>query len=122
MIFMRIWTALLAGASPAFVSTLCYATAIGLTASPPIDRQTLYDVFLLTWLAMAVLCMVPAKPLDQWLTALRVSAILLGTLCLVGLLTSRDSATLAVTAVFAGLLALLSYALTGPRAKQNTGR
>jgi hypothetical protein len=52
----------------------------------------------------------------------RVSVILLGTVCVVELLTSRDLVTLAVTAIFAGLLALLSYALTGPRAKQNTGR
>jgi hypothetical protein len=122
MIFMRIWTALLAGTCAAFVSTLFYATATGLISSPPVNRQTLYNVFLLAWLFMSLVCAIPARPLGQWLAAVRVSVILLGTVCVVELLTSRDLVTLAVTAIFAGLLTLLSYALTGPRAKQNTGR
>lgn len=119
MIFMRIWTALLAGACAAFVSTLFYATATGLVSSPPVNRQTLYNGFLLAWLLMSLGCAIPARPLGQWLAAVRVSAILLGTLCLLALLTSRNSVTLAVTAIFAGLLALLSYALSGPEAGQH---
>lgn len=115
MIFMRIWTALLAGACLAVVSTLSYAAARGLLAWPPIGREALYGVFLLAWLLMSLGCAVPAKPFSQWLVAVRLSAILLGLLFIIALLTSRDMVTLAVTGLSAGLLALLHGALTGPR-------
>ena len=110
---MRIWTALLAGACAALVSTLVGAAALGLV-SATIERESLYDLFLLAWAAMAVLCAVPGKPLGQWLAAVRVSALLLAALCLLGVLTTRDPVTLVVTAVLAGLLAGLGHALAEP--------
>lgn len=111
---MRLWTALLAGACAALVSTLVGAVALSLVSSATIDREPLYDLFLLVWLTMTILCAVPGKSLGQWLAAVRVSAILLAGLCLLALLTTQDPMTLIVTAMLAGLLALLGYALDKP--------
>ena len=122
MTFMRIWTALLAGSCAGFISTLFYALAIGLTSSPPLDRQALYDVFLLAWLLMTALCAVPAKPLRQWLAGIAVSAILSAVSFLLALLSTREPVTLVVTVALAVLLVALYRALARTEAERTSGQ
>ena len=117
---MRIWTALLAGSCAALLSTLVGAAAMGLVSATN-ERGALYDLFLLAWLAMSVLCAFPARQLGQWLAAVKVSAFLLASLCLLAFLTTQDVMTILVTAALTGLLVLLAYALGKPELNQATG-
>lgn len=115
---MRIWTALLAGSCAAFLSTLVGTVAFGRISSAMIERETLYDLFLLAWAIMAFLCAVPRKPLGQWLVAICTSAALLGALCLLCLPTTRDPVIPAVAAALSVLLVLLGCALGLPKGDQ----
>lgn len=71
MSFERIWTAVFAAACTAVPATLSIA-AIG-SAIPGVkafSREGLSPTVLGVWLALSAVCVIPAKPRDQWLTAL----------------------------------------------------